>query len=120
MQSLNREDLINRQFDKGAIDELSREFSKYTVTEALRLLWSHDVPAAPVNSIKNLGKDPQLIARGGFNEREFLNPLRINGAKLRGQGKAPKLGENTVEILMEIGLSHDEISKLAELGVIVK
>ncbi|WP_054842708.1 CaiB/BaiF CoA-transferase family protein [Vulcanisaeta distributa] len=119
-RALNREDLINRQFDKGAIDELSREFSKYTVTEALRLLWSHDVPAAPVNSIKNLGKDPQLIARGGFNEREFLNPLRINGAKLRGQGKAPKLGENTVEILMEIGLSHDEISKLAELGVIVK
>lgn len=120
-RALNREDLINRQFDKEVINELSREFGKYTVAEALKLLWSHDVPAAPpVNSIKDLEKDPQLVARG-FNVNEFLNPLVINDARPRSRGgRAPRLGENTAEILMELGLSHDEISRLTELGVVIK
>ena len=118
-RALGREDLMGRQFDKGAVDELSREFGKYTVAEALKLLWSHDVPAAPVNSIRNLERDPQLIARG-FNGKDFLNPLLINGSRPGRQGKAPRLGENTVEILMEMGLSRDEIDRLAERGVIVK
>lgn len=49
-----------------------------------------------------------MIARGGFNEKDFLNPLRINDArpKTRG-GSAPRLGENTVEILTELGLSRE-------------
>lgn len=117
-RALNREDLVNRQFDKEAISELSKELSKYTVAEALKLLWSYDVPAAPINSIKDLEKDPQLTARG-FNGRDFLNPLLINGVRPGVKGRAPRLGENTMEILMEIGLSRDEISKLAKLGVII-
>ncbi len=118
-RALNREDLINRQFDKEAISELSKELSKYTVAEALRLLWSYDVPAAPINSIKDFEKDPQLTARG-FNGKDFLNPLLINGIRPGMRGRAPKLGENTMEILIEMGLPRDEISKLAELGVIIK
>ncbi len=118
-KALNREDLVNRQFDKEVINELNKEFSKYTVAEVLRLLWSHDVPTAPVNAIKDLENDPQLRARG-FNGSDFLNPLMINGVRLRVRGKAPRLGEDTVEILTELGLPRDEISKLVELGVINK
>ncbi|WP_243674668.1 hypothetical protein [Vulcanisaeta distributa] len=52
---------------------------------------------------------------------EFLNPLVINDARPRSRGgRAPRLGENTAEILMELGLSHDEISRLTELGVVIK
>nr|KJR72467.1 MAG: formyl-CoA transferase [Vulcanisaeta sp. AZ3] len=115
-KALNREDLINRQYDKNAIEELEREFGRYTINEALKLLWSYDVPAAPVNTITSLNNDPQLKARG-YNQG-FLNPIIINGTRPISMGRAPRRGEHTVEILREVGLSDYEINELIKNGVV--
>ncbi|WP_054843845.1 CaiB/BaiF CoA-transferase family protein [Vulcanisaeta souniana] len=58
-RALNREDLIHRQFDKEAINEVNKELAKHSVNEALKVLWDHDVPAAPpLNTIMGLENDP--------------------------------------------------------------
>jgi len=72
-KALKREDLISRKLDKSAINELAAEFGKYSVKEILKLLWDNDIPAAPINKIDELDKDPQLTARG-FVKGKFLTP----------------------------------------------
>ncbi len=116
-KALNREDLISRQFDKTAINELAKEFSKYSVREVLELLWRFDVPAAPINSIQELERDPHLSAVG-FTTQGFLNPLLINGIRLGGGGRAPRRGEHTISVLRDLGFSDYEINELIKDGVV--
>jgi crotonobetainyl-CoA:carnitine CoA-transferase CaiB-like acyl-CoA transferase len=117
-RALGREDLVGRQFDKSAIRELEKEFSKYSKSELLEKLWSMDVPAAPVNSIKDLASDPQLKYRG-FDPSRFFNPIVVNGERLGGdQGRPPRRGEHTRELLRGLGFDEDYIEDLRRRGVI--
>jgi crotonobetainyl-CoA:carnitine CoA-transferase CaiB-like acyl-CoA transferase len=116
-KALKREDLISRKLDKNTINELAAEFGKYNVKEILKLLWDNDIPAAPINKIDELDKDPQLTARG-FVKGKFLTPLIINGTRPASNGKAPRKGEHTIEILRELGLGDDEISQLIKTNII--
>ena len=46
------------------------------------------------------------------------NPTAFYGLERNAPGRAPKLGENTEEILSEIGYSDGEIAKLHDDGVV--
>ena len=46
------------------------------------------------------------------------NPAAFYGVERDAPGRAPKLGENTGEILTEIGYSNGEIAKLHDEGVV--
>jgi alpha-methylacyl-CoA racemase len=117
-KALGRDDLIKRQFDKSVIDELKREFAKYSRNDLLEMLWQMDVPVAPVNSIKDLEKDPQLRHRG-FDFSKFFNPIVINGIRLGGdQRRPPKRGEHTKELLRELGFNENYIENLKKKGVV--
>ena len=49
--------------------------------------------------------------------RVIANPIKIDGKRLPTT-KAPGLGENTNEILREIGYADDDIAALHDKGVV--
>lgn len=115
--TLGRGDLKGRQMDPKAIGELAGEISRYSCGELLERLWANDVPAAPVNRIEDLARDPHLAVRG-YRPDELLNPIIIDGARPHTPGRAPRRGEHTREVLVELGYSEGEIEELKRRGAI--
>ena len=50
--------------------------------------------------------------------RSVRIPMRIRDADIRPRGPSPDLGQHTLEILAEAGLSEAEIARLIEQGAI--
>jgi crotonobetainyl-CoA:carnitine CoA-transferase CaiB-like acyl-CoA transferase len=95
--------------------------------EWLALLERADIPAAPLHTLESLLHDPHLDDVGFFEIREHPTegglrtmrlPLRFFGSPPQNSRPAPHLGEHTVEVLREAGLSAQEIDRLAAAGVI--
>lgn len=86
------------------------------------------IPLAPVSTPADLLRNPQLQARGVFVG--FTHPLLRQAALMPGapyvlsatpwrmQCPAPTLGQHTVEVLGEIGLTPDDVARLAAAGVV--
>jgi len=99
-----------------------------TTAEWLEIFDRHDVPAMPYHTLESLLDDPHLADVGFFELREHPTEGRIRNMRLpnlwssgtRGDWKAaPKLGEHSVEVLEEIGLSKAEIERLIREGITV-
>jgi len=135
-----REDLIGED-GSGPVDfavsadpeqTLRREIQKIIETrtqqEWTRLAAEHDLAIGPAVQQEDLRSDPQLTARGAFVDAEhpvagpFTHvtlPALVDGRRSTEiRHHAPALGEQTREILDELGLSAAEISALRESGVI--
>lgn len=83
-----------------------------------------DIPAAPLNRLRDLEDDPHLRATGFF--RRVRDPLmgdltmptpaiRFEGAA-GAVGRPPRLGEHTTEVLREAGLEQHRIAELLRTG----
>jgi crotonobetainyl-CoA:carnitine CoA-transferase CaiB-like acyl-CoA transferase len=121
--------------DAGArsdrIDELYELIAGVAPTrtndEWVSVLGELDVPCAAVNSLSDLFADPQLSASEiaqrmpdqGLGPMQYLRPgfFDEQGSAWSPQ-RAPRLGEHSVEILGELGLSQTEIDAARKLGVI--
>lgn len=137
-----REDLIGES-DSAPVDfavaddpgqSLRREIQNIIATrsqaEWIRLAAEHDIAIGPAVQQGEMLTDPQLTARGVFVESEhpvagpFTHvtlPALVNGARSTEiRHHAPALGEQTVEILTEIGVSETELGVLREAGVVGK
>ena len=132
-EALGREDLAGDGFASGerrdeVIASLEGLFRTKTRAEWMALLGDKDVCVGPVNDFEEAFADPQLQHRemivdaelpGGEAWRHIGNPLKFRGAP--GDVKRlppPKLGEQTTEVLGEIGLSWVEVETLRADGVI--
>lgn len=82
---------------------------------------------APVQSYEQVLQDPQIHAAGVFVEQPKADgtsytapasPIRFHGHDDGPRGPAPGIGEQTNDILARLGLDQDEISALAERGII--
>lgn len=82
---------------------------------------------APAATAAELAADPHAAAIGVFPEiehavagrfRTVAVPLGIRGADIGPRGPAPDLGQHTVEVLSEAGLSAEEIAALTADGTI--
>jgi crotonobetainyl-CoA:carnitine CoA-transferase CaiB-like acyl-CoA transferase len=115
-----------REHATACIAELDAEFAKRTLEEWKDLLRGFDAPWAPVQSVRELVDDPQVLANGYIGEvvadgvplyRLPAVPVQLDErpAPLR---RAPEHGENTEEILLELGLDWDAIAAMKESGVI--
>ena len=85
-----------------------------------------DIIWAPVASVLDVVDDPQVRDMGwiaktesSFGPIETLNvPFKVHGASMGIRGPAPELGQDTLEILADLGIEGDELDRLATDGAI--
>ncbi len=101
---------------------VASELETKTTSDWLATFEVNDIPAMPLNTIETLLDDPHLKDVGFFEYREhpsegsvrIINPPETwSGTPSAVQGFAPNLGEHTVEILTEIGMSKEEIDAIS-------
>jgi crotonobetainyl-CoA:carnitine CoA-transferase CaiB-like acyl-CoA transferase len=85
------------------------------------------LPCARVAGPEDLLEDPQLVARGmierhphpGLGEIVLHgNPLRLGGAAPRARALAPALGADNEAVFGELGLTREDLARLAAEGVV--
>ncbi|WP_298069848.1 CoA transferase [uncultured Mailhella sp.] len=100
-----------------------------TIDEAVDILLKAGVPAAPINTIDRVARDPHIAgARKMFIEIEHPkagkfkitgNQIKLTNHAIEHFTPAPLLGQHNEEILGEmLGLSHEEVCALAEEKVL--
>ena len=106
---------------------LSEAFLTRSRDEWISLLSKVDIPCSPVNFIDDLPHDPHIKHRGLMLEREqngrrilnILFPVRFDGELLPLRSPAPSYpGQDTDQILVDLGLNEAEIRLLREKGVV--
>jgi formyl-CoA transferase len=111
------------------IDELSSFLIKFPAAEILRKLEDAGVPCAPVAEIPEVLENPQALSRQMFIDMDYpgMGKLKIGRLPGRASGiepatplRAPRLGEHTGQIMLELGYSEIDIDSLAGKGVILR
>jgi len=96
-----------------------------TTAEWLEIFDAADVPAMPYHTLDSVLEDPHLQDIGFFEMKQHPTEGRTRNMRLpnkwscgtrAGWSPAPKLGEQSVEILKEAGLSETEIQSLLDAG----
>ncbi|TNE57876.1 MAG: CoA transferase [Alphaproteobacteria bacterium] len=98
-----------------------------TTSEWLEVLDAHDVPCAPILDRAGLLGHPQVLANQAIEELEdvqigsYRQPrpaARFSEVDYQPPRIAPRLGEQSEEILGELGYSDEEVSNLRNSGAI--
>jgi crotonobetainyl-CoA:carnitine CoA-transferase CaiB-like acyl-CoA transferase len=110
------------------IDKLIGEWSGgFDLDACLDLLNEAGIPAGPIYSIEDIFRDAQYQARDMILDvpHPEFGKLKVPGivpklSKTPGSVEwlGPKLGEHNLEVLRGIGLTEQQIEKMAEQGVI--
>jgi CoA:oxalate CoA-transferase len=103
---------------KDLMDGIETWSRTLTTERCLAELNSHGVPCSAYRSIAEALSDPQLAHRGALAEVEddggtfkVMNlPFRMSGADIAAGKRAATLGEHTVAVLKQTGLSDAEIA----------
>jgi len=126
---LDREALIEKQNEvsNDVFNEVQEIFLSKTQTEWNELLGSEEVCFAPVLDLQETTEDPQVRHRdmvidnpapgkGRIKEIGIVPKFSLTPGQIRRP--SPAIGQDTEEILMEIGIRSREILKLKSEGVI--
>lgn len=112
--------------------ELIAKFDAFFATKPrdhwVDLLSEHQLMAARVQDYTEVAADPQVLANryivemdhpSGGRVKMVNHPVRFSAAPESGvRGPAPEWGQHTEEVLMEFGLSWEEIAHLRDKGAI--
>jgi crotonobetainyl-CoA:carnitine CoA-transferase CaiB-like acyl-CoA transferase len=108
-------------------DLLSETFRARTAAEWAKILREIDVRYAPVRDYTEVMQDEGVYANGYLERFEHPEwgemptmgfPIRLSETPARPGRIAPEIGQHTEEVLLEIGLSWDEIAGLREARAI--
>jgi crotonobetainyl-CoA:carnitine CoA-transferase CaiB-like acyl-CoA transferase len=136
-RAIDREDLIdddrfrsNRdrvEHREKLNDILNDEFKKKTRQEWIEAYEDQRLPVGPVRTIEE-ALTSDITAQNGirstvehpaYGSLSTLNlPVKINGERQEFTSPPPVVGENSREVLLEMGLSEAEIDELADKGII--
>ena len=98
-----------------------------TVKEVVDALIAVGVPAAPINSLKEVVEDPHVNHRGMIvsvehpdagTVRSPNHPIKYSRVKPEMRSAAPLLGQHNEEVLTDLGYSAEEIEGLREAKII--
>ena len=112
---------------QALIEVLRPVFAGKSRDQWMERLAAHDVPSAPVHSIAEAMKDPEVEHLGlfyGYRHPRFGDltgmhrGLRIDGARESDPLPPPALGEHTDTILREAGFAPSEIAELRAAKII--
>jgi len=117
----------------SCINELYRfaaeVFQTRTTGEWIDLLTEADIPVAPMNTLDSLLQDPHLKATGFFpivehpsegTIRLMRSPAEWSATPPLMRRHVPRLGEQSAEILAEVGYRPAEIESLIKKGIILE
>mgnify|MGYP000889427133 CR=1 FL=1 len=108
-------------------DKLEAATSRFTVAELLERLDRAGVPHSAVNTLDQVIDDAQVRALGqlqpvthpGLPDVTVVStPVTFDGDYLAQETYPPRLGDSTIAVFEDLGLSADEIDSLIEAGVI--
>lgn len=121
----------NDEANVAAADERRERIRKLMLTRTVDE-WAADfeaagVPCGAVNIPEEMSDDPQVVALGIMQDlsHPLTGPQRVVGpiatmsaTPLTVHGPAPVVGANSVEVLLELGLAHEEIEQLIAKSII--
>lgn len=130
-KGLGRDDLIPKQFEQGikregVFDEIQKEFLKKTQRDWMDIFINLDACVMPVKSFREACEDPQIKARNMVVEMDHpklgkiqnvASPIKYSRTPLKIRSFAPKIGQNTKEVLRSLGYSDDKIRDLKKKGI---
>lgn len=112
-EAVGRPEWVPRHLDGELAGEAAELLARRSRDAWLALLRGADVPASPVLEPAEVLEDPHVRARLGGVPGP-ASPL----THLPLEGRVPALGEQTDEVLAELGYSVADVAKLREAGVV--
>tara|TARA_B100001123_G_scaffold438417_1_gene573215 strand:- start:473 stop:1489 length:1017 start_codon:yes stop_codon:yes gene_type:complete len=109
-------------------EELAPAFKKRKTDEWLGLLKDAGVPAGPVLDICDMLKHPQTLAREMVVQTKHPSigpmdtigfPVKFSETPAKIMNGAPRIGEDTSEVLTELGYSKEEIERLIKEETVI-
>lgn len=106
--------------------ELARIIALRSTAEWIKLLDEADVPALPMHDLVSILSDPHLVATEFFPTVEHPSEGKIRSMRTAATWSetpaeptrlAPRLGEQSEDVLREVGYSPDQIAQLVKDGV---
>jgi len=101
--------------------------SKLNVAEVLAVLDQAAVPAGRIYTVEDIAADPHYLARGMLAEVTMSDGsiLKVPGmvpklSRTPGQHRrnAPSLGQDTNAVLLDLGITEDQISEMKKRGIV--
>ena len=98
-----------------------------TQQEWLDLLGNTKVPMMVVNTLDSLLEDPHLVETGFWQEAEHPTeglirmskpPMNFSKTPAQIRSLAPRLGEHSVEVLIEAGMDKEVVNSMLEAGTL--
>ncbi len=118
--------------DDVLIPELRRRFAPFTAAELAARFEAVGLPFAPIAKPHELLDDVHLNESGGLAPitlvdgdkkgqiaKTALLPFTMDGARMRVRLNPPRVGEHSLAILEEIGMSSTQIAAMVEAGNVV-
>ncbi len=111
-----------RRINRGALESMIEEaFATLPRAEVVRRLEEADIPFGSVNEVAEFVNHPQLAARDRWRDvatpggmlRAIIPPFDLEGMA-PNMGPVPGVGEQTGEILAELGYADEAIARLME------
>lgn len=114
------------------IPEVKKRLASFTAQQISEVFEKNGLPFAPITRPEQLFDDPHLMATGGLAQMTItdgpksgeqtaapLLPILMDGERLGIRHNPPKTGEQTHEILEQLGYSSEQISRLVADGSVL-